>query len=107
MSAITTHVLDTSRGRPAEGVRVRLEVQFPDGAWKHLGRELTDADGRAENLLPGSAKLTKAIYRLTFDKLPAGLFPEIMVAFRVRDLTRSYHVPLLFSPYGYSTYRGS
>ena len=107
MSAITTHVLDTSRGRPAEGVRVRLEVQFPDGAWKHLGRELTDPDGRAKNLLPPSARLTKAVYRLTFDKLPAGLFPEIMVAFRVRDVSRGYHIPLLYSSYGYSTYRGS
>lgn len=86
---------------------MRLEVQFPNGAWKHLGRELTDAGGRAGNLLPASAKLTKAVYRLTFDKLPAGLFPEIMVSFRVRDLGRSYHIPLLYSSYGYTTYRGS
>ncbi len=107
MSAITTHVLDTSLGAPLEGVRVRLEVQFPDGAWKHLGKEATDADGRAKNLLPADSKLTEGVYRLIFDKLPGGLYPEIAIAFRVRDAARGYHIPLLFSPNGYTTYRGS
>ena len=70
MSAITTHVLDTSRGLPAAGIRVTLEVQFPDGAWKPSGRAVTDADGRARKLLPEAHALTEGVYRLTFDNLP-------------------------------------
>ena len=108
MSAITTHVLDTSRGLPAAGVRVRLEVRFPDGAWNLLGKGVTDADGRARNLLPDGTALSVAVYRLTFDNLPdAGLYPEVTIAFHVRDTARQYHIPLLLSPYGYTTYRGS
>jgi len=107
MSAITTHVLDTTRGLPAHGIRVKLEVQFPDGAWRLLGKGLTDADGRVRNLLPPDTALTEGVYRLTFDNLPEGLYPEISIAFRVRDPTRPYHIPLLLSPNGYTTYRGS
>ena len=107
MSAITTHVLDTSRGLPAQGIRVKLEVQFPDGAWEPLGKALTDSDGRARNLLPQGAALTEGIYRLTFDNLPEGLYPEVSITFRVRDTARPCHIPLLLSPYGYTTYRGS
>jgi len=108
MSAITTHVLDTSRGLPAIGIHVTLEVRFPDGAWQPLGKGVTDADGRAKNLLPESVALTEAVYRLTFDKLPeGGLYPEVSITFRVRDAARHYHNPLLLSPYGYTTYRGS
>jgi 5-hydroxyisourate hydrolase len=108
MSAITTHVLDTSRGLPAPGIRVTLEVQFPDGGWKPLGKAVTDADGRASKLLPDTIALTEGAYRLTFDNLPGdGLYPEVTIAFRVRDTARHYHIPLLLSPYGYTTYRGS
>ena len=107
MSAITTHVLDTSRGLPAPGIRVKLEFQFPDGAWEPLGKELTDADGRARNLLPPDTRLTEGVYRLTFDNLPEGFYPEVSVTFRVRETTRPYHIPLLLSPFGYTTYRGS
>jgi 5-hydroxyisourate hydrolase len=107
MSKITTHVLDTSKGLPATGIRVNLEVRFPDGAWKPLGNAVTDADGRARDLLPEDVELTKAVYRLTFDNLPEGLYPEVTIAFRVRDASRHYHIPLLLSPYGYTTYRGS
>ena len=107
MSAITTHVLDTSRGLPAHGIRVKLEVHFPDGAWQPLGKGLTDADGRVRNLLPPDAELAEGIYRLTFDNLPEGLYPEVTITFRVPDATRHYHIPLLLSPYGYTTYRGS
>lgn len=107
MSTITTHVLDISRGLPAHGIRVKLEVQFPDGAWNPLGKGLTDADGRARNLLPPDTALTEGVYRLTFDNLPDGLYPEVSIAFRVRETTRPYHIPLLLSPYGYTTYRGS
>jgi 5-hydroxyisourate hydrolase len=107
MSAITTHVLDAARGLPAAGIRVTLEVRFPDGAWKLLGKGLTDADGRARNLLPEDSPLTEGVYRLLFDNLPEGLYPEVSVTFRVRDTSRHYHIPLLLSPFGYTTYRGS
>jgi len=107
MSAITTHVLDTTHGQPASGIRVTLEVRFPDGAWKPLGKGITDPVGRAPNLLPQSVELTVGVYRLTFDNLPDGLYPEVAITFRVRDASRHYHIPLLLSPYGYTTYRGS
>ena len=57
--------------------------------------------------MPPDTALTEGIYRLTFDNLPDGLYPEVSVTFRVRETTRPYHIPLLLSPYGYSTYRGS
>jgi 5-hydroxyisourate hydrolase len=110
MSAITTHVLDVTRGVPAIGIPVSLEVQFPDGAWNLIGKAITGADGRASNLLPEAVALTTAIYRLVFDTrsyFPDGLYPEVAVTFRVRDAGRHYHIPLLLSPYGYTTYRGS
>src|ERR1700733_2441695 len=98
MSAITTHVLDTARGAPAAGIHVTLEVQFPDGAWKQLGKGSTDLDGRAPNLLPEDASRTEAVSRLTFDNLPPGLYPQIAIVFRVLDSARHYHIPLLLSP---------
>src|SRR5262249_40594463 len=99
---------DTARGLPAAGVGVKLEVQLPGGTWRTLGKGLTDSDGRAQNLLPEGATLTEAIYRLTFDSLPhQELYPEVSIVFRVRDISRHYHIPLLLAPYGYTTYRGS
>ena len=107
MSAITTHVLDTSRGAPAAGLRVSLEVRFPDGAWQQLGHTVTNTDGRA-NLLPEGVALTEGVYRITFDThMQEGLYPEVTVTFHVRDVARHYHIPLLLSPFGYTTYRGS
>ncbi len=109
MSGITTHVLDTSRGRPARGVPVVLEVRSETG-WREIGRGETDGDGRVRQLLSEGA----GIYRLTF-QLEAyfqaqgieGFYPEAAIVFHVRDASQHYHVPLLLSPYGYSTYRGS
>jgi 5-hydroxyisourate hydrolase len=113
MSGITTHVLDTSQGRPAAGVPVTLEVKLDDG-WRVVGRGATDADGRLRDLLPADFQLTEGDYRLTFDVgayLSAsgaeGFYTEVVVSFVVRDAAAHYHVPLLLSPYGYSTYRGS
>jgi 5-hydroxyisourate hydrolase len=113
MSAITTHVLDTSRGRPAGGVRVVLEVQSHAG-WEVLGRGATDADGRLKNLLPADFDLKAGVYRLTFgtsDYFAAerveSFYPEVSLSFIVTDAAAHYHVPLLLSPFGYSTYRGS
>jgi 5-hydroxyisourate hydrolase len=107
VSGITTHVLDTSRGRPAEGVPVLLERAI-DSGWEPAGRGTTDADGRVSELLV--SPLEPGRYRLTFDTgsyLEAGFYPEVSVTFVVGHGEEHYHVPLLLSPFGYSTYRGS
>ncbi len=113
MSGITTHVLDTSRGRPAAGVPVTLEAKG-EGGWRVVGRGATDADGRLRDLTPPDFRLSEGDYRLTFDAGAyfagagaEGFYTEVVVAFVVRDAAAHYHVPLLLSPYGYSTYRGS
>ncbi|HEU0301768.1 MAG TPA: hydroxyisourate hydrolase [Longimicrobium sp.] len=109
MSAITTHVLDTSRGRPAAGVVVRLER---GAAVLASGR--TDADGRLRDLLPEHVPLHPGVYRLVFDtgvyfrdQALEAFYPHVAIDFEVRDPAQHYHVPLLLSPFGYSTYRGS
>ena len=113
MSGITTHVLDTSRGKPASGVQVLLEI-LENGAWREIGRAVTDDDGRVRRLLPEGFALIPAFYRLTFDLDPyfaarevEGFYPEASIVFTIRDANQHYHVPLLLSPFGYSTYRGS
>jgi 5-hydroxyisourate hydrolase len=113
MSQITTHVLDTSIGRPASGVPIVLEIKKPGGKWRELSRGATDVDGRLRHLLAPEA-LVQGTYRLTFDtasyfesRKMAGLYPQVGVVFEVRDAKEHYHIPLLLSPYGYSTYRGS
>jgi 5-hydroxyisourate hydrolase len=112
MSEITTHVLDTSLGRPAAGVPVMLEAREGAAVWKQLGRGATDADGRLRNLTP--EPLPAGTYRLTFDtrayfesRRAASFYPEVAIVFEIQDAAAKYHVPLLISPYGYSTYRGS
>jgi 5-hydroxyisourate hydrolase len=112
VSAITTHVLDISRGRPASGVAVRLERETADGAWEQIGKGVTDADGRARDLM--SEGLSEGIYRLTFATGPyfaaqaiETFYREVMIVFKISDPAQHYHVPLLLSPFGYSTYRGS
>ena len=110
-SPITTHVLDTARGRPAAGVPIHLEIK--DGAgWRSLGRGVTDSDGRLRTLVSGA--IEAGVYRITFDTAAYfrghgvdGFYPEAAIAFEVRAPGEHYHVPLLLSPYGYSTYRGS
>lgn len=113
MSAITTHVLDTTRGKPAGGVPVSLEVRSEDGNWQPLEKGATDAEGRA-NLLPTESHVARGVYRLSFDTAAyfialnvEGFYPEVRVVFEVRDPSQHYHVPLLLSRFGYSTYRGS
>jgi 5-hydroxyisourate hydrolase len=110
---ITTHVLDTARGRPATGVPVALEI-FSGGEWKKVGGALTDVDGRAKQLLPPDQALKLGTYRLSFDLAAwfaaqgvEAFFPSATIIFLVRDADQHYHVPLLLSPYSYSTYRGS
>lgn len=110
MSGITTHVLDTSTGRPAAGVAVALE-SYRGGAWHPVASSVTDADGRCRDL--GADAAEHGTYRLTFatgewfagQGRPA-FHPEISVTFEVRD-DRHHHVPVLVAPFGYSTYRGS
>jgi 5-hydroxyisourate hydrolase len=112
VSAITTHVLDTARGTPAAGVPVRLERLSGAGP-EEIGRASTDADGRVRAL--GPQRLQPGTYRLVFgtDEYFASLdqrdafFPEVTVTFTADGEAPHYHVPLLLSPFGYATYRGS
>jgi 5-hydroxyisourate hydrolase len=111
MSSITTHVLDTALGRPAAGVTVLL-AKSSGGGWLTIGRGATDADGRCRTLLK-EGKLKKGSYRLIFGTASyfkrtkqVGFYPSVSIVFQVRD-ARHHHVPLLLSPWGYSTYRGS
>lgn len=112
MSAITTHILDISIGKPATGVAVKLDRQMDDGTWEPVGSATTDDDGRARDLVGGP--LTAAVHRLTFEvgryftaRRVEAFYQDVSIAFVVRDTSQHYHVPLLLSPYGYSTYRGS
>ena len=105
MSGITTHVLDTARGRPAAGVPVRLELRAGN-EWREIGRGTTDDDGRLRTLTGPS--IDAGTYRITFDTAArSDFFPEVAIVFEVKDAAQHYHVPLLLSPFGYSTYRGS
>lgn len=110
---ITTHILDTSLGRPASGVLVTLEARGGDG-FREVGRGTTDADGRLRTLVPANEALVVGSYRITFDTGGyferigvASFYPEVSVTFTVRDAGQHYHVPLLLNPFGFSTYRGS
>lgn len=112
MKSISTHVLDVARGRPAAGVPVVLEKRHGE-AFVGVRSGTTDADGRIEELVP-DGELTAGTFRVTFDTAAyfasqgvEGFYPEVAVVFDVRDADAHYHVPLLLSPYGYSTYRGS
>jgi len=112
MSGITTHVLDTSLGKPAASVSVSLAV-LKDGAFVELGHGVTDQDGRLERLL-GNNALTAGLYRLRFETGAhyrangrQAFYERVELQFHVNDPNQHYHVPLLLSPFGYSTYRGS
>src|SRR5215475_11656991 len=113
MSTITTHVLDTSRGHPAEGVSLTLEVEAA-GGWKLVGKATTNADGRAADLVPAGTPISPGVYRLIFDTAKyfasreiESFYPQVTIVFKLTDAAQHYHVPLLLSPFGYSTYRGS
>jgi 5-hydroxyisourate hydrolase len=114
VSAITTHVLDTSAGAPAAGLTVELERQQDGDRWSVIGRAVTDDDGRVRTLLEGDESVGIGIYRLVFHTADyfarsrtASFYPQVVVVFNVTSRDAHYHVPLLLSPYGYSTYRGS
>jgi 5-hydroxyisourate hydrolase len=114
MKRVSTHVLDTARGKPAAGVAVRLEREESTGSWLQLGASKTDQDGRCAQLLPESDSLPAGHYRLSLatgsyygQQGIAGLYPTVEIVFEVRDGESHYHIPLLLSPNGYTTYRGS
>ncbi len=113
MAGISTHVLDTALGRPAAGIPVTLEVRS-DGAWDHRGGGFTDDDGRIAVLLRDGDPLEVGTYRLSFDTGAyhrghgnAAFHPRVVVEFDVEAPGEHYHVPLLLSPFAYTTYRGS
>ncbi len=114
MSPITTHVLDTMRGIPAAGVPLVLEKETEKDKFARLAQGVTDADGRVKGLLPDGAKIEPGKYRMTFDTAAyfrasstKGFYPYVQIVFEVGDNPGHLHIPLLLSPYGYSTYRGS
>jgi 5-hydroxyisourate hydrolase len=108
---LTTHVLDTSTGQPAARVAVML-FAVDGNVRTHVSTSLTNADGRTDN--PMAEILSPGMYELIFTVAPyfatqniAAFYDEITIRFRVEDVNRKYHVPLLLAPWGYSTYRGS
>jgi 5-hydroxyisourate hydrolase len=114
MSAITTHILDISTGKPATGVPVMLEHETGLEGWQIVGQGATDNDGRLRLLQEEDEQFPTGHYRITFDTAAyfavrqiESFYPQVTVTFSVRDAGQHYHVPLLLSPFGYSTYRGS
>jgi 5-hydroxyisourate hydrolase len=108
---ITTHVVDTAIGRPAAGIAVVLEMR-KETDWSLMARGVTDPNGRLDTLTEGR-EIVPGTYRLTFDigayqrnqGIQVPFFPEAKITFNVRDIRTHYHLPLLLSPFGYSTYR--
>jgi 5-hydroxyisourate hydrolase len=113
VSPITAHVLDTALGRPAAEVAVRLDALEPSGVWTTIAEGATNEDGRVNDLLiPGG--LTRRTYRMTFATGPyfeatarPVFYPRVEVIFAVERPAEHHHIPLLLSPFGYSTYRGN
>jgi len=114
MKQISTHILDLALGKPAPDVPVRLERQEDTGGWHLLASTHTDRHGRCGQLLPETEDLSEGLYRLAFDTAShyasqkiEMLFPVVEITFRVRKGESQFHIPLLLSPNGYTTYRGS
>lgn len=113
MKRISTHILDLMRGKPANDVPVHLERQQASGSWRVLNSLRTDPDGRCGQLLPDD-QMPPGRYRLSFDTASyfgaqkiSALYPVVEVTFEVRDGESQFHIPLLLSANGYTTYRGS
>lgn len=114
MKGISTHILDTTEGKPAKDVMVRLQRKAADGQWVELKSARTDQDGRCSQLLPENEFLCAGLYRLLFDtgsyhaaQNIEVFYPVVQINFQVRTGETHFHIPLLLSPNGYTTYRGS
>ena len=109
MSPITTHVLDTAKGCPAEGIAVTLEYMESPKNWINIAAGSTNEDGRIMDWMQGD--IQEGEYRISFDTNDyhdgAGFFPSVTINFRIEQSGGHYHVPLLLSPFSFSTYRGS
>ncbi|WP_210519838.1 hydroxyisourate hydrolase [Hymenobacter terricola] len=112
MSQISTHILDTAKGKPAANVTIALLQQAGD-SWQEIARGVTNADGRIADLLPHEKQLEFGVYKIKFDTQEyfaqdgtANFYPFVEIVFNVAG-NEHYHVPLLLNPFGYSTYRGS
>ena len=112
MSQITTHILDTTKGKPAAGVTIELLRQAGEN-WQEIARGVTNSDGRILNLLPQETELELGVYKMKFYTKEyfaldgtANFYPFVEIVFAVAT-TEHYHIPLLLNPFGYSTYRGS
>ncbi len=113
MKQISTHILDLMRGQPVQGLPIRLEQQDASGNWRILNSARTDQDGRCRQLLPDD-RILPGLYRLSFDTASyfvsqkiSALYPVVEVTFQVREGESQFHIPLLLSANGYTTYRGS
>ena len=113
MSQITTHVLDTAKGQPAEGIKISLQRSAGEGQWEEITSGVTNRDGRIADFMADDLRIQPGIYRMLFHTSAyfeknntKGFYPEVPVIFEITD-TEHYHIPLLLSPFGYSTYRGS
>ncbi len=112
MSQITTHVLDTSSGRPAAGVKISLQKNS-NNEWKEIAKGITNTDGRVSDLLAKESVLDSGVYKLIFETNEyfnqlhiQSFYPFVEIVFFIKD-AEHYHVPLLLNPFGYTTYRGS
>ena len=113
MSQITTHVLDTSKGLPAEGIKITLQSPLGNDQLEDITSGTTNSDGRIEGLLAKDRVIEPGVYRMLFNTKAyfdnnniKGFYPYVPIVFEIFD-TEHYHIPLLLNPYGYSTYRGS
>ncbi len=112
MDQITTHVLDTAQGKPADGIRITLQRPSDNGRWDDICSGITNEDGRIPGFMDSNS-IPPGVYRMLFDTASyfdkegvKGFYPYVPVVFEIRD-TEHYHIPLLLNPFGYSTYRGS
>ena len=112
--SISTHVLDTAAGRPASGVELTLSIQVDDGSFRAIKSGVTDQDGRVAGLVGAGESLEAGVYRVRFDLAAyharqgvEGFYPYACIVFHLRRPEEHHHIPLLLSPFGYTTYRGS
>ena len=114
MSPITTHILDTARGKPARGITVVIEISLGADGWTELANGVTDGDGRIAEFTPPLTTLKSGVYRARFFTAAYftaigthGFYPEVNLIVQIDDPAQHYHIPLLLSPFGFTTYRGS